>query len=321
MKSLIVLSILLFVSNMITSAKKIDGDISPVFDISPDGKSLVLSISKGKESYLYIYSFDEKMLEKLTGRKGTYHSRPMFSPDGKKVVFRNKDLEKQKSQIAILDLESRTIQEIKTTISFVTEAVFHPNGGQIIYCASKFIGSYSPLARKAPHDIDIYSINMDGSNESKITDFNAYELSSISINNEGEMIVFEATKKDKLTGIYMMSLSDTSKIEKIEANNNPRPQVGAGFYGSPYYSRDNSTISFIAPYQVYILDLKSNECKIAWDNTKDDVMIMAIHSRFLISDKRIIISGLKIINRQYTSNAILMAVNFDNGEIEELKIK
>ena len=177
------------------------------------------------------------------------------------------------------------------------------------------------MARKAPHDIDIYSINTDGTKEKKITNYSTYELSSISIDKQGDKIIFEGTKKDRIEGIYSMSLSDTSTIEKVEAKNNPRPQIGASFYGTPYFSKDNSAISFIAPYQVYTLDLNSKECKVAWDNTKDDEMIMAIHSRFMDSDKKLIISGLKIVKRQYTSNASIMIVNLSDGKAEELKLK
>lgn len=321
MKNLITTVTLGLIMSFSVSAKKIDGDVSPIFDISPDEKNMILSISKDSESHLYLYSFDTKKLEQMTDNKGSYYSRPMFSPDGKQIVFLNKELDKQKSQIAILDIETRKFREITTTGSFVTEAIFHPNGKEIIYCASKFIGNYSPMARKAPHDIDIYSINIDGTKEKKITNYSAYELSSISIDKQGNKIIFEGTKKDKLEGIYSMSLSDTSVIEKIEAKNNPRKQIGASFYGTPYFSKDNSLISFIAPYQVYTLDLSSKECKIAWYNTKDDEMIMAIHSRFMDSDKKLIISGLKIVKRQYTSNASIMIVNLSDGKVEELKLK
>lgn len=321
MKNTIVLIFLGMIISLSVSAKKINGDVSPIFDISPDEKSLVLSISNDNESNIYMYSFETKALKQLTDKKGSYYSRPMFSPNGKQIVFLNKDLEKQKSQIAILDIETGKIKEINTTVSFVTEAIFHPNGKQIVYCASKFIGSYSPMARKAPHDIDIYTITIEGENETKITNYSAYELSSISMDKLGEKIVFECTKKDRLEGIYMMVLSDTSKTEKIEAENNPRPEIGASFYGTPYFSKDNSLISFIAPYQVYTLGLEDKNCKIVWDNTKDDEMIMAIHSRFMDSNSKLVISGLKIVNRQYASNATLMIVNLADGKSEELKIE
>lgn len=315
------LCLILLIGNLTASAKKIDGDVSPIFDTSPDGNNLVVSIATGQESHLYLYSFETKRLEQLTKEKGSYHSRPMFSNDGLKVVFLNKELDKQISQIAILDLKTREFQKVRTSVSYVTEAIFHPDGKKIVYCASKFIGNYSPIARKAPHDIDIYSINSDGTNESKLTNYSAYELSSISVDMKGERVAFEVTKKDSLEGIYILSLIDTENIQQIEAVNNPRPEIGNSFYGSPFFSKDNSSLSFIAPYQVYTLELESKECRIAWDNTKGDVLMMAIHSRFVNSDEKIIISALKIVGRRYTSDATFMIVDLASGETEELKMK
>lgn len=320
-KNLLLIVLLILPTISLVFGKKISGDISPIFDVSPDGKRLALSIRNGKESFIYLYSIDDENLKQLTTKKGAYHSRPMFSPDGKKIVFLTKQLSIQKSQIAVFDLESRKIEELKTSVSFVTEAIFHPDGKRIIYCAAGFIGNYSPMARKAPHEIDIYSVNIDGTNELKITDYSAYELSSISMDKEGRNITFEAKKKDKLDGIYVMSLVNTSKIEKIEAKNNPRPDIGSSFYGNPNYSSDHSSISFIAPYQVYTLDLASKECKLIWDNTKDKVMVMPIHTRFVDSDRKIILSTLKIINRQYASNATFVVVDVEKGKNKELIIK
>lgn len=303
------------------AAGKVTGDISPIFDISPDGKTMALSIGNDTESDLFLYSFETQSLTQITDEKNTYYSRPMFSPDGKKIVFLNKDLKKEKSSINLLDISSGAIQSITTTVDYVTEAIFHPSGEKILFCASKFIGSYSPLAQKAPHDIDLYTINLNGENEIKITDFHAYELGSVSTNKTGDQIVFECTKKNRFEGIYSMPLTDTSNIVKLEVTNNPRTEIGAYFYGSPYYSTDNSSIAFIAPYQVYTMDLSEKTCKIAWDNTKQKDMIMALHARFKNADEQLVIAGIKIVDRKYSSSAEFYLVNLSNGLIEELKIK
>jgi len=320
MNKIIFTTAILFYSFSSVLGQKVNGKISPIFDVSANEKSLAISISSEQGSFIYQYSMENKKLKQLTKKKNSYHSRPMYSPDGKKIVFLSKQIEREESQISILDLPTNRIKLLNTGEAYVTEAIFHPDGKKIIFCGASFIGNYSPMARKDPHDIDIYSINVDGTDLKKITDFGAYELSSLSLNESGEKIIFESTIKDKLEGIYLMSLTDTSQIVKIEAQNNPRPEIGGMFYGTPYFSRDNNHISFIAPYQVYTLNLKNKTCKLAWDNTKDKIMAMAIHSRFLQSDKKVIISTLQIVNRKYSSDAQLMIVDLSTKKVEILRI-
>lgn len=303
------------------AAGKVTGDISPIFDISPDGKTMALSIGSDVESNLFLYSFETRSLTQITNKKNAYYSRPMFSPDGKNIVFLNKDIKNEKSRISILDITTGSIQSITTSVDYVTEAIFHPDGEKILFCGANFIGSYSPLAQKAPHDIDLYSINLNSENEIKITEFHAYELSAISANKTGDQIVFECTKKDRFEGIYSMEIADTANVVKLEVTNNPRTEIGAYFYGSPCFSSDNSSIAFIAPYQVYTMDLSQKTCKIAWDNTKQKDLIMAIHARFKNADEQLVIAGIKIVDRKYASSAEFYIVNLSNGLFEELKLK
>ena len=80
--------------------------------------------------------------------------------------------------------------------------------------------------------------------------------------------------------------------------------------GNNFHNRKDADLD---PKQQGVHDLQP------WDNTKDDVLMMAIHSRFMNSDKKIIISGLKIVGRRYTSNATLIIIDLENGKTEELK--
>jgi len=321
MYKIIFLTIILL--NSITSlfGQKVNGNISPIFDISADEKNLIVSISEEHGTFIYKYSFDKKKLKKLTKEKNSYHSRPMYSPDGNKIIFLSKQLEKEISQISILDLKTNKIKVLKTGEAYVTEAIFYPDGEKIIFCASTYIGNYSPMAKKAPHDIDIYTINIDGTDMKKITDFNAYSLSSISLNNSGTEILFNATVKDNFDGIYLMSLSDTSIIQKIEAINNPRPQIGNSFYSNPNYSKNDKSISFTAPYQLYTLDLGSKECKEVWSTFGKDSQAMVISSKFFNSNNKIIFTILKIENRKYTRNALFRIIDLNTNKITNVKIK
>ena len=282
--------------------KVTQGNLSPIFDISPDNKNIVLAIATGDISNLYTFSLTENKLTQLTDEK-SYYSRPVFSPTGDAILFLSKNLEAETSDLCCFNLNTKKITKLTDGKTYVTEGAYMPNGTEIIYCGAGTITNYSPLARKAPHDIDLYSIKIDGGSPKKLTNFSAYEFSDISLNQKGDTLLCKLIVKG-VEGIYLVSLSDTVKT-KIEAVNNPRPQIGESFYGSPSYSKDSRQISFTAPYQLYRLNLADRKCVEVWSTFGKDDQAMPIFSRFDGTDQQLLFSVLAIVNRQYSRNAQL----------------
>lgn len=300
--------------------QELNGFISPIFDISPNEKNIVIAKSKEESSHLFQYSLIDKTLTRLTNKEGEYYSRPVYSHKGDKILFLSKNLKNEKSDLCLLDIESKEITKLTNGTTYVTEAVFHPSENKIIYCGAEFLGSYSPVARKAPHDLYLYSISLDSYDNEKLTKLGAYELSSISLSQTGDSVLCKLTEKD-YDGIYLMSLIDTSIIQKIEAINNPRPQIGNSFYSNPNYSENFKNISFTAPYQLYTLDLDSKECEEVWSTFGKDSQAMVIFSKFYNSNEKLIFSILKIENRQYGRNAFIKIVDLKTKEITNIEIK
>lgn len=296
------LSITLFISATSFGQKSnvATGNLSPIFDISPDNKSIAIAISDGETSNLYIFSLDENKLTQLTNDKA-YYSRPVYSPKGDRIIFLSKNLEAETSDLCSIDINTKQITKLTKGKTYVTEAAFMPNGNEIIYCGAGTITNYSPLARKAPHDIDLYSIGLDGGNNKRLTDFSAYEFSSITPNQKGDSLLCKLIIKG-VEGIYLVSFSDTSKT-KIEATNNPRPEIGESFYGTPAYSKDNKQISFTAPYQLYLLNLTDKKCEEIWSTFGKDEQAMPIFSKFDGTNQKVLFSVLAIVNRQYSRSA------------------
>lgn len=320
MKSVFFTILFLLLLHAMGLAGEISGDISPIFDLSPDGDRIVIAISQEGTSQLYEYSLKDKSLIQLTGDKNEYHSRPVYSPQGDKVMFLSKSLQNQQSDICLLDVASKTIVKLTKGETYITEATFSPNGEMIIYCGAGSLGSNSPVARKAPHDLDLYSIKTDGSDYKKRTNLGAYELSSISLSCTGDSVLCKLTEKE-FAGIYIMSLTDSTLRQKIEAKNNPRPELGNFLYSNPMYAPDFKSISFIAPYQLYILSLDDKECHEVWSTFGKENQAMVICSRFFRSGDRLIFSILKVENRQYASSAKLLTVDLKTKQTTEIEIK
>src|SRR5688500_1765619 len=95
---LITLSLVITIQSYGQKSNTSQGNLSPIFDISPDNKSIVLAITNGPISNLYIFSLTENKLTQLTDEK-SYYSRPVFSPNGDKILFLSKNLEAETSEL------------------------------------------------------------------------------------------------------------------------------------------------------------------------------------------------------------------------------
>ena len=295
------------------NTEQVSGELSPIFDISPDNKTLVLSVSNGENSTLYLYSFTDNSLTQLTDKRG-YYSRPVFSPKGDKVIFLSKGLSSQTSDLYSINLDNKQIKKLTDGKVYVTEATFSKNGEKIFYCGAGTITNYSPIARKAPHDLDLYSIERDGNNTKKLTDFHAYEFTGIEPNQKGDTILCKFS-----SGIYLLSLADTVKT-KVEAVNNPRPQIGESFYGTPTFSKDNKQINFTAPYQLYTMNLADKKCEEIWSSFGKEEQAMPIFSKFDPANKTIVFAVLAIVNRQYNRNAKIFSYDIATKNLTQIVI-
>lgn len=292
--------------------------VSPIFDISPDNKSIVISISNGEKSTLFIFSLAENKLAQLTDSEG-YYSRPVYSPQGDKIIFLSKGLETETSDLCSINLATKQITKLTDGKNYITEAAFTKNGGEILYCIAGSIKNFSPLARKAPHEIDLYSMKPDGSNTKKLTNFNAYQFSGITANQNGDTVLCKLIDNHKgIEGIYLLSLADTVPT-KVEAINNPRPEIGTSFYGIPAYSKDNKQISFTAPYQLYLLNLADKKCSEAWSSFGKEEQAMPIFSKF-DGTQKIFFSTFAIVNRQYVQNAKIYSFDLATKKLTEILI-
>jgi TolB protein len=315
----ILFAVTFFVSTISFGQKSetITGELSPIFDISPDNKNLVLSVSNGENATLYMYSFADNKLTQLTDTKG-YYSRPVYSPKGDKIIFLSKGLSTETSDLCSISLDNKQIKKLTDGKVYVTEAAFLPNGEKILYCGAATITNYSPMARKAPHDLDLYSIEHDGTNSKRLTDFHAYQFAGIEPNKKGDTILCKLIIKGT-EGIYLLSLADTVQT-KLEVVNNPRPEIGASFYGTPAFSKDNKRISFTAPYQIYTMNLADKKCEEIWSSFGKDEQSMPIFLRFDPTDKKILFAVLAIVNRQYDRNAKIYSYDLTSKQLTQISI-
>lgn len=246
----------------------------PEFDVSMDNRNIICSYyEKDKAS---IYQIDVTNNQKIKVSPTTDYSliKPLYSPDNKKIACLAESLTDDiKSKICLIDINSKELIDLSNDSLLILEFVFDPSGQSIYFTAARHFGNYSPVARKAPHKIDIYNFVIETKNTRKITDFDSYDLHGLSINNSGDSLLFRLTDNSK-NGLYLMDIK-SKELLQITASNDLRAEkklTGYEYY-TPVLSKDNSKIAFTEPYELYIMDRQSRISKLIFRNEPNLVNI------------------------------------------------
>jgi Tol biopolymer transport system component len=122
-----------------------------------------------------IFVGDEKgkVLKQLTEVSG-YDAEAVVSPKGDKILFtstRDGDLD-----LYIMDINGKNVKRLTNTLGYDGGAFFSPDGSKIVFRASRPLGTdtidYKSLLAKglvAPTNMEIFTMNADGSNLQQIT--------------------------------------------------------------------------------------------------------------------------------------------------------
>jgi TolB protein len=184
----------LYLLDLPTGKQELLGDFeglnsSPRF--APDGKSVVMTLTKGHEGNPEIYRMDLKTREltRLTFHRGIDTS-PSFSPDGKQIVF-NSD-RGGKPNLYIMDAEGQSVQRLTFGRGSYYAPEWSPRGDLIAF------------VRKLGGRFNIGVIDTEGREERLLTDSFLDESPTWSPN--GRVIAFARQMGDS-TRIYTIDLT------------------------------------------------------------------------------------------------------------------
>jgi TolB protein len=166
---------------------------------SPDGtKVAYVSGATGDPHNIYTVNADGTGKVKFELEGGLW-GEPYFSPDGKKIAFINGDLflvdvdGKNLTQLARYgedpDLKNGVLDDGLT---------LSPDGRKILYCSEEF-GSK-----------DIFSVNVDGTGKTRLTDFAGSEERPVFLAG-GDEILFNVRGRGKKSGIWIMNADGSGK--------------------------------------------------------------------------------------------------------------
>jgi len=234
----------------------------PEFDISRDNRNIVCSFYENNKAVIYDVDVTTNKRSRVTPKSNLSFIRPVFSPENNQIACIAESLtDEMKSKIVLVDVATHTLTELTKDSLLILECAFSPNGESIYFVAAKHFGNFSPVARKAPHEMDIYKVDIDSKKVSQITNFNSYYLHGLSVNNAGDSLVFHLMGREN-EGLFIMSV-DNRNLVPIRASNDLRAKenVSPYQYHSPVLSRDDSEIAFQEPYELYIMDRRTKISK------------------------------------------------------------
>ncbi len=320
MKHIIHFLILFFVLTSCLSQKQVDRNnvFRPEFDISKDNRKIICSYYENNKAGIYEIDITSKEKVILSDNSKTSLINPIYSPDNEKIACISESATGDfKSKICLIDKNSKAIIDLTTDTLLILECVFSPNGQQIFFSGSKYYGNYSLVARKAPHDIDIYSVNIENKIIRQITNLESYNLHGLSICNTGDSLLFHLDSRT-INGLVLMSINDNG-IKQIIAKNDLRVEKKSTPYEYylPVLSSDNLNIAFSEPYEIYVMNRLSGISKRIFRN--EPILVNAGYYKFF-NDYNYLMVTFPKENENSNSSGENFGFYTINPETNELRI-
>ncbi|MBO6536698.1 MAG: PD40 domain-containing protein [Balneolaceae bacterium] len=188
-------------------------------------------------------NLDGEIIANLTPNSPGYDAEATLSPDGTKIVFtsmRTGDLE-----LFIMDTDGSNVVQITDELGYDGGAFFSPDGQKLVFRSSRpktdeEIEKYTSLLEQGlvePTDMEIYTVNIDGTDLKQITDLGNANWAPY-FHPSGEKIVFSsnhASERGFPFNIYMIN-ADGTNLQQISFDDT--------FDSFPMFSYDGTKIVF-----------------------------------------------------------------------------
>jgi len=227
------------------------GDSTMVYASTHLGSKVCPPVPETKGVYLWpiyedfdIFVTDKKgnITKQLTNEPG-YDAEATVSPDGKSIVFtstRSGDLE-----LYIMDIDGKNVRQITHDLGYDGGAFFSPDSKKLVFRSSRpktdeEIKSYKDyLSRNlvAPTNMEIYTVNVDGTDLKQITSLGKANWAPF-YHPSGEKIIFSSNHHSERGYDFQLFMinTDGNGLERITHN--------SIFNAFPMFSPDGKKLIF-----------------------------------------------------------------------------
>lgn len=164
----------------------------------PNGRDMVVSLSKDGNNELYVVSLDGKVKDRLT-KRSEIDIAPSVSPDGKKLCFSSGVV--ASLHVYVMEIATRAIKQLTRVGMYNDSCAWNPNQNQILFSGMD-----------VDREFDIFSMNDEGLQMERLT-YDAKNNETPDWSPDGKLIVFASRRTGK-EEIYVMK-ADGTQISKI----------------------------------------------------------------------------------------------------------
>lgn len=192
--------------------------INPVY--SPDGEKVAFATKNDIYDYrgdIYICDKDGSNVIRLTYLTPDIEApgesvaiplkKPIFSPDGSRIVFVHTEADHSRSWIYTINVDGTDLKRLSNEDTYDINPVYSPDGKKILYTShrSKKTTGYYVFSFRCS-DGDVYIMNIDGSEKKRLTDGKS-NYQNPSISPDGNIIAYAGGEDISEGNIYIMNLA------------------------------------------------------------------------------------------------------------------